>query len=39
MKREIDLAGDTRTPFGNLRTSLADVPLTTLGLRFERIVR
>ena len=37
MKREIGLAGGMRTPFGELRTSLSDVPLTTLGLRIERV--
>ena len=37
MKREIGLAGGMRTPFGDLRTLLAEIPLTTLGLRFERV--
>ena len=37
MKREIGLAGGKRAPFGDLRKSLTEIPLTKLGLRFERI--
>ena len=37
MKREIGLAVGTRTPFGDLRTSLAEIPLAALSQRFERV--
>ena len=37
MKREIGLAGGKRAPFGDLRKSLTEIPLTKLGLWFERI--